>query len=277
MVRTILLVSLAIAAFAGNSLLTRFALQGALATPVAFAGIRLVSGAAMLALLSARKPSAVVPGTRDLVGILSLFVYAAAFTTAYLSLSAATGALILFGTVQLTMAAVSIQGGHWPKGREALGLLVAFAGLLWLLLPGLVSPPLVSALLMVLAGIAWGVYTMVGRVGGPPMPRTTRNFIGAALLAAIWIVIAQPEVPGLPGWILAIESGAITSGLGYAIWYMALPKISSFTAGAAQLLVPVVASVGGLLLLEEQLSVKLLFVTLLVLGGIALTLKQKKQ
>ena len=273
--RAILLVSLAIFAFAGNSLLTRFALQGSLASPVAFAGIRLVSGGITLALLSLRSPAAIVPGRQDLVGIVSLFTYAAAFSTAYLSLSAATGALILFGTVQLTMAGLAIQSGTWPKGREAMGLLVAFSGLVWLLLPGLVSPPLRAAFLMVLAGIAWGFYTMAGRIGGPPVPRTARNFIGASILGLVWILIEQPGVPGLSGWTLAIASGAITSGLGYAIWYMALPEISSFTAGAAQLLVPVIASLGGLLWLHEQISVKLLLVSVIVLGGISLTLKRR--
>lgn len=270
------LTALAILAFAGNSLLTRFGLVETHIEPAQFAGIRLISGAMMLTALSWQRTAGVVPTRADLVGILSLFGYAVTFTIAGLSLNAATGTLILFGSVQITLATVSAFRGSPPKGRALFGLIIAFAGLIWMLLPQAVSPPLGAALLMSSAGIAWGVYTIAGRVSGDPIARTARNFIGAAALAAIWLVSSSSSVPPTQGVILAIASGTITSALGYTIWYSALPHLSVATAGAAQLFVPVVAAVGAAMWLHEQISAQLVIAGVIILGGIAMTLDKRR-
>lgn len=269
--RVFALTALAILAFAGNSLLTRWALAGSDIGAAEFVGLRLVSGAVMLAILSLRQRAAVLPRRADLGGVVSLLVYGEAFTFAYLSLGAATGALILFATVQLTLAAIATLRGAPPSGRDRLGLLIAFAGMAWLLAPGATTPPLVPALLMALAGIAWGVYTMLGRGAADPFARTARNFIGAAPLALMIMLAVPLTAPTLNGVALAIASGAITSGLGYVIWYTVLPALKVATAGAAQLLVPVVAAAGGIFWLGESLSLKLAAVTVVILGGIWLT------
>ncbi|MBK8160319.1 MAG: DMT family transporter [Rhodospirillaceae bacterium] len=279
--RVIALTALAILAFAGNSLLTRWALaplpDGVPAIGAAeFVTLRLVAGALMLALLALRQRADVLPRRADLGGVLSLLAYGEAFTFAYLTLGAATGALILFATVQLTLALWATLRGTPLSGRDRLGLVIAFAGMAWLLAPGATAPPLVAALLMVLAGIAWGIYTMLGKGAADPFARTARNFIGAAPLALLLLPFAQLTVPTFHGAALAIASGAVTSGLGYVVWYAVLPRLKVATAGAAQLLVPVVAATGGILWLGESLSLKLAAVTVLVLGGIWLTIHAPK-
>lgn len=269
--KIIALTALAILAFAGNSLLTRWALAGADIGAAEFVGLRLASGAVMLALLSWQQRAAILPRRADLGGILALLIYGEAFTFAYLDLGAATGALILFATVQLTLAGIATLRGAAPSSRDRVGLLIAFAGMAWLLAPGASTPPLVPALLMALAGIAWGVYTMLGRGSADPFARTARNFIGAAPLALLILLAVPLTMPNLDGVLLAIASGAITSGLGYVVWYAVLPELKVATAGAAQLLVPVVAAAGGILWLGEDLSLKLAAVTAIILGGIWLT------
>jgi len=281
--RVFTLTALAILAFAGNSLLTRWALADADIGAAEFVGLRLLSGAVMLALLTLRHPAtilprpAILPGPADLGGIMALLIYGEAFTFAYLSLGAATGALILFATVQLTLAAIATLRGTPPSGRDRIGLLIAFAGMAWLLAPGATTPPLFPALLMGLAGIAWGVYTMLGRGAADPFARTARNFIGAAPVALLILLVVPLSAPTRDGVLLAIASGAITSGLGYVIWYAVLPDLKVATAGAAQLLVPVVAAAGGILWLGESLSLKLAAVTIVILGGIWLTTGNPKK
>lgn len=275
--RVVALTALAILAFAGNSLLTRWALVGGDIGAAAFVAIRLVSGAAILGLLAGRQRVGVLPRQSDLGGVIALLVYGEAFTFAYRSLGAATGALILFGTVQLTLAILATLRGQAPSARDRLGLVIAFAGLAWLLLPHAAAPPLIPALLMGVAGIAWGVYTMLGRGAGDPFQRTARNFIGAAPLALLILLAFPIERPGLHGTLLAVASGAITSGLGYVIWYAVLPRLKVATAGAAQLLVPVVAAAGGVLLLGEALSLQLGLIAAIILGGIWLTIGAPKK
>ena len=229
---TLFLATLAILAFAGNSLLTRPALAGGEIGPVLFMGLRLASGAAMLAVLCVRRPAAILPRRADLAGVLALFAYAVLFTLAYVELGAATGALILFALVQLSLAALSSAVGRPPNGREVLGLLVAFAGIVWLLAPGVSAPPLLPALMMAAAGAAWGVYTMVGRGAADPLGLTARNFVGAAALALPVVLAVPGPWPTLPGVALALASGMVTSALGYAVWYAVLPRLSVATAGA---------------------------------------------
>ena len=274
--RVLALTALAILAFAGNSLLTRFGLIETHIEAAQFAAIRLMSGALMLTVLAWRREAGVQPTRTDLVGILSLFAYAVTFTIACLSLNAATGTLILFGAVQITLATSSALRGAPPKGKALFGLIIAFAGLIWMLLPQAVSPPLGAAMLMASAGIAWGVYTIAGRVSGDPIARTARNFIGAAALAAVWLALSSSSVPPVQGVILAIASGTITSALGYTIWYSALPHLSVATAGAAQLFVPVVAAVGAALWLHERISTEVTIAGVVILGGIAMTLGKRR-
>lgn len=273
MATTLFLVVLAILAFAGNSLLTRAALADGAMGVGAFTGLRLASGAltlAAIALATGRRPW---PVKANLPGVLALFGYAACFTLAYRSIGAATGALILFASVQVSMAALAALRGERPSGTQALGLALAMVGLAWLLAPGLSAPPLGAALLMVAAGASWGVYTLYGRGKVDAVTQTARNFIGAAPLGLLFWA-AQPEGMTAMGVFLAIASGAVTSGLGYVIWYAALPALSASTAGAVQLLVPAVAAAGGLIWLGEPLTAALAGATLLILAGIALTLKR---
>jgi drug/metabolite transporter (DMT)-like permease len=270
--KTFALTALAIFAFAGNSLLTRLALAHPQIDASHFVVIRLISGAAMLALLGLRHGNAILPRSADIPGIASLLVYAIAFTFAYVSLGAVTGSLILFPTVQLTLALIATFRGAPPSGRARTGLLIALAGMVIVLAPGITAPAPAAALLMTLAGIAWGAYTFLGRGAANPLARTARNFIGAAPLSLLVLLAFPPSASSLNGVILAIASGAITSALGYVVWYAVLPRLSVATAGATQLLVPVITAAGGVFWLGETPSVELLTAAMLVLGGVWLTI-----
>jgi drug/metabolite transporter (DMT)-like permease len=267
---------IAILAFAGNSLLTRIALTRPEIAASQFLGIRLISGAVMLALLNVKRRSAIWPRYADIPGIVFLFVYAVAFTFAYVTLGAASGALILFPTVQLTLVAVATLRGSPPSSRQQLGMIIAVAGLVVLLGPRSSAPPLGGAFLMVLAGIAWGMYTLLGRDAINPFARTARNFLGAAPLALIVMLLVASPQPTTEGVLLAIASGAITSALGYVVWYAVLPRLNVATAGAAQLLVPVVTAVGGLGWLGEAPTVAMMVAIALILSGVALTNGSRK-
>jgi drug/metabolite transporter (DMT)-like permease len=266
--KTFALASLAILAFAGNSLLTKLALAKPGMDAATFVVIRLASGAIVLAALMWRQPSHMLPKRADIPGVLALLAYAVAFTLAYVQLGVATGALILFSTVQITLAVLAAIQGTPPTWREGAGLLIALAGLAILLMPGLTTPPLLGAALMIAAGIAWGVYTLLGRGATDPIPRTARNFIGAAPLAALLLLVFPHSHVTTHGIWLAIASGAITSGLGYVIWYAVLPKLNVATAGAAQLLVPVITAAVGILWLGEGFTLKFALIAAMVLGGI---------
>jgi drug/metabolite transporter (DMT)-like permease len=274
--RLTLLVTLAILAFAGNSLLTRAALASGLIGAAAFAALRLLSGAVLLALLGAARRGAVLPRSTDLKGIAGLAVYMLAFTWAYRDIGAATGALILFASVQLTMIGASITSGQRPTVLEALGAALAMAGLVWLMLEDLSAPRLMPAMLMVVAGAAWGLYTLVGRGAKDPLAMTARNFIGAAPVALVawWFA---PSVPMEPmGWAYALMSGAVTSGLGYAVWYAALPGLSRITAGVAMSLVPPVTAAAAAVLLGEAITLRLVVASFAVLAGVILTIMGRR-
>ena len=267
----VLLATLAILAFAGNSVLTRLALTQALIGAADFTCVRLLSGAVMLGLLCRQNLRSARPTRKDIAGVAALFSYAIAFTIAYLEMSAATGALVLFATVQLTMLTVSRLRGAHMSWLEYAGLALAFAGLLWLLLPNAAAPPLKATALMVIAGIAWGFYTLDGRGAVSPLQKTARNFVGAAVLGFIPLLFLNGPGRSAEGVALAIASGAITSALGYAIWYRVLPQITVAMAGASQLAVPMVAAAGGALLIGEAIPLRLLVASVVVLAGIALT------
>lgn len=272
--RPLLLTSIAMIAFAGNSLLCRAALRDTGIDAASFTSVRLVAGALMLWLILAlrgnRRPLAV----GSWPSALALFGYAAAFSFAYGGLSAAMGALLLFGAVQATMIGIGIWRGNRPGAIQWAGFVVAFAGLIGLLLPGLSAPPVASALLMIVAGIAWGVYSLRAKGAGEPTAVTTGNFIRSVPLAlALSLVMLSQVQVDAPGLIYAVASGAVTSGMGYAIWYMALPLLQATSAATVQLSVPVIAAVGGVLLLGEPLTLRLVLAGVAILGGIAIVIR----
>ncbi len=270
--RTLLLTILAMLAFAGNSLLCRAALKDTAIDAVSFTALRLVSGALMLLLLLRlrRAPAGARGGWR---GAAALFVYAAAFSYAYVQLDAGTGALLLFGAVQVSLLLAGLLRGERPGTQALAGFLLALGGLLYLLLPGASAPPLGGALLMLLSGLAWGLYTLLGRGGGDPLAVSAGNFLRAIAFAALLLLVfhGQLRLDG-PGLLYALLSGALASGLGYAVWYSALPGLTALQGASVQLSVPVLAALCGALLLGEPLGPRLPPATLAVLGGIALIL-----
>jgi drug/metabolite transporter (DMT)-like permease len=273
--------ALALLAFAGNSLLCRLALRGGGIDAASFTALRLASGAAALWLLLAlrRRPAAATPGPRgDWPSALALFAYAAAFSFAYLGLSAATGALLLFGAVQLTMLGRGFALGERLRAGQWLGLGLALAGLLVLLLPGLAAPPWPRAALMLAAGVAWGVYSLRGRGAGDPLAVTSGNFLRTVPMALALAAGAALAGPGLAvdvrGALAALASGALASGLGYALWYAALPSLRASSAGILQLSVPVLAALGGIVLLGEPVGWRFALAAALTLGGVALATRQ---
>jgi drug/metabolite transporter (DMT)-like permease len=263
----------ALLAFAANSILCRMALGENLIDPVSFTQIRLGAGAlALLPFLWRRRAAAWPPRPADWRPALALFVYATGFSLAYLALEAGAGALILFATVQVSMIGLGLLGGDRPGAVEWAGLALALAGLGWLLAPGLHAPPLWAAALMGLAGAAWGVYSLLGRAERDPLAATARNFLFTVPLA-LALFAAGPDWAGAQtkGIMLAMASGALTSGLGYVIWYAALRGLTPMSASIVQLAVPAVAAAGGVLLLGEALTLRLLIATALILGGIFVT------
>ena len=272
-VRTFALTLLAMVAFAANSLLCRLALRTTAIDPATFTAIRLAAGAAMLSALVAlqrRRPGGAWWSA------LALFAYAAAFSFAYVRLPAGTGALLLFGAVQVTMLAYGRWVGERLSGWQTGGLLLAAAGLVGLLLPGLTAPPLGSALAMLGAGVAWGVYSLRGKRGGDPTAATAGNFVRALPLALLLVLVAaRPSGLEGAGVAYAVASGALASGLGYAVWYAVLPSLRATTAASVQLSVPVIAALGGVLLLAEPITLRLVLGSTMVLGGIALTLGRR--
>ncbi|MEM9668977.1 MAG: DMT family transporter [Pseudomonadota bacterium] len=266
------LTALAMVAFAANSVLGRLGLVDGGIGPGSFAAIRLVSGALLLCLLAGLGKS-ISAGTWS--GAASLFIYAAFFSYAYLQLDAGMGALILFAIVQITMVGSGLASGERLSGLQWTGFLMAVGGLVWLLSPGLAAPPLAGALAMAVAGIGWGVYSLLGRGSTiDPTARTAGNFARASLIALLLLpaalfVAGEPE-PATYGVILAILSGAVTSGLGYAIWYTALKGLSATRAGIAQLTVPAIAALGGVLFLGEALTLRFGVSSLIILSGVAL-------
>ena len=275
--RIIILTSLAMFAFAGNSLLCRAALKHTSIDAASFTTIRLISGALMLWLV-VRVRSGTHSGSGNWLSAFALFVYAAGFSFAYVSLPAATGALLLFGAVQATMIVHGIWAGERMQKLQLLGLVLALAGLVGLLLPGLSAPPVIGSLLMLGAGVAWGVYSLRGRGAGDPTRVTAGNFLRAVPIAAALSVIMFDRISlDSAGFWYAVASGALASGIGYAIWYTALPALKAAKAATVQLSVPVIAALGGIVLLGEPLTLRLVLSSAAILGGIALVILEKRQ
>lgn len=273
--RTLSLTGLAMIAFAGNSILCRLALKATSIDAVSFTGIRIFAGAFMLGLLLKLRRRAASEGGNWRAAA-ALFVYAAAFSYAYVQLDAGTGALLLFGAVQVTMILVGLLRGESLRGQALVGFLLALGGLLVQLLPSASAPPLAGALLMLLSGVAWGLYSLLGRKGSDPLAISTGNFVRAiafaALLAAFFHSDLRADTLGI---VYAVLSGAVASGIGYAIWYSALPGLSAIQGASVQLSVPILAALSGAVLLGEAISLRLALVSLAVLGGIALILLAK--
>lgn len=267
--RLVLCTVLALVAFAGNSLLCRAALAHGGIDAASFTLVRLLSGATVLAVLVRFRASG--NGRGDWRSALALFAYAAAFSFAYLQLTAATGALLLFGAVQATMIARGLWTGERLRSPQWCGLLLACGGLVGLVLPGLSAPPFSGALLMLGAGMAWGVYSLRGRGAGDPLRVTAGNFLRAVPMAVLLALLLMDRASMTPAGVgYAVLSGALASGMGYAIWYAALPFLRATTAATVQLCVPVIAALGGVVLLGEPLTLRLLLASVAILGGIAL-------
>lgn len=278
--RAISLTCLAMMAFAGNSLLCRLALKQTGMDAASFTTIRLISGAVVLWMVVRMRGS--TPSSKgNWWSALALFIYAAGFSWAYVGLPTAVGALLLFGAVQATMISYGVWTGERLQGLRLVGLLLAFGGLVGLLLPGLSAPPLYESLLMLCAGVAWGVYSLRGKgsgnAAGDPTVVTAGNFLRAVPIAIALSVLTWSGVSiDSAGFGYAAASGALASGLGYAIWYTALPALSATNAATMQLSVPVIAALGGIVLLDEAISLRLALACVTILGGIALVILGKK-
>jgi drug/metabolite transporter (DMT)-like permease len=261
-------------AFAGNSLLCRLALKRTTIDAASFTFIRVLSGAVALWLIVMMRKGT-QPKAGNWASALALFAYAAAFSFAYVSLSAGTGALLLFGAVQATMIIWGLSQGERLRMRQWLGLALAVAGLIALLFPGLSAPPINGALLMLCAGIAWGFYSLRGKGGGDPVTTTAGNFLRAVAFAAGLSIALLPWIKlDHAGVGYAILSGAIASGIGYVIWYSALPRLKAASAATVQLSVPVLAAAGGILFLSESITLRFILASIAVLGGIALVVTE---
>lgn len=267
-----LLTVLSLLAFAGNSLLCRLALRHTDIDAGSFTMVRLFSGALMLWLILALQGHVRVRAG-NWGGAFALFVYAAAFSYAYIGLTTGIGALLLFGAVNATMIGFGLWKGERLHRLQWAGIAASFAGLVGLNLPGLSAPPPGAALLMIIAGAAWGAYSLLGRSAVNPLAETAGNFIRTLPMALVLGVLAWPwRQLDASGVTLAVASGALTSGVGYAIWYRAQPQLRASTAATLQLSVPVIAALGGLLFLGEALSLRLMLASVAILGGIALVI-----
>ena len=272
--RLFLLVTLTMIAFASNSILNRLALVDAGMGPASFATIRMLSGAVVLSVLVSLRSTPVNWSLRP-SGAASLLLYVIGFSFAYVTLDAGVGALLLFGGVQVTMFVGALITREAIAPQRWAGALIAFAGLIYLMWPGAAAAPAPSGVvLMSLAALGWGLYSLVGRGGADPLQDTSVNFLYAAPPVLLIGLVVQDDV-NPAGTVLAIIAGAVTSGLGYALWYSVLPKLASTTAAIAQLTVPIIALAGGMLFLGEELTLRFAIATALVLGGIGLSLLRR--
>ena len=290
--RLFTLVAVAMLAFAGNSLLCRLALKHTTIDAATFTTLRLVSGACMLWLVVQwQRPNRAIDRVAEprqafragnWLSALALFVYAASFSFAYISMSAASGALLLFGAVQLTMIGYGLCCGERLRGWQLPGFALAQAGLVALMLPGLATPSLSASLSMLLAGAAWGVYSLRGRLtqmrnADNPTAVTAGNFVRTVpMTLALSLLTVDQLSLDVNGVLLAIASGALASGVGYAVWYQALPALASTQAATVQLLVPVIAALGGVIFIQEPLTLPMVLSSASILGGIALVVLKRK-
>ncbi|MEO9168341.1 MAG: DMT family transporter [Aestuariivirga sp.] len=268
---------LALLGFSGNSLLSRLALKTTTIDPASFISLRLGSAALMLALILAFTRST-RPTAGNWKSALALFVYAMWFSLSYVNIAAGTGALLLFGAVQITMIGVGLFHGERFNGFQLLGLALAVIGLFGLVLPGLSAPPIVSAALMIGAGVAWGVYSLLGRGAIDPIATTAGNFLRTLPMAALFsIVMLRSFHLDMWGVAYAVISGAITSGIGYCIWYSVLPSLKATQAATIQLVVPVLTALAAIALLGEELNLRIVLASIAILCGIGLVIYEKSR
>jgi drug/metabolite transporter (DMT)-like permease len=274
---TATLTVLALIAFAANSLFCRLALAEPLIDPASYTAVRLITGAITLWIIAVfRRNGSSGKSGGSWISAAMLFLYAVTFSFAYISLSAGTGALILFAAVQITMIAVGLYAGERPGILEWLGLLIAIAGLIYLVSPGVTAPSTIGSVLMATAGIAWGVYSLRGRGASNPIRVTTDNFLRTVPLAIAVFLLCLPVLTITPrGLLWAALSGSITSGVGYVLWYAALPRLTATRAATVQLAVPVLAAIGGVTVLAEAVSLRLVISAVVILGGVGLAVSHK--
>jgi drug/metabolite transporter (DMT)-like permease len=274
--QTLILTAIAMFAFAANSLLCRLALGAELVDAASFASIRIGAGALTLGAL-------VLPRLRvqgrppvDWRAVTGLFAYMVFFAFAYRTLTAGTGALILFGAVQLTMFSIAMSRGESFSARSWAGVALAAGGLVYLVAPGVSAPDPLGATLMAVAGVAWGAYSLLGRRAGDPLTATALNFIYSVPLAAASSLLFRADFHvTATGAGLAAVSGAVASGLGYFVWYAALRGLTAMRAATVQLSVPAIAAFGGVMMLDEAVTLRLVLASIATLGGIALVLRQR--
>jgi drug/metabolite transporter (DMT)-like permease len=269
---------LALVAFAGNSVLCRLALGEGAIDAASFTTIRFASGAATLLLVSQQSRERVWRGARgDWRAAAILVVYAVPFAFAYVTLDAGTGALILFGTVQVTMLAAAVLSGERPTPLQWMGLFAALGGLIYLVSPGLLAPSPAGSALMAVSGMAWGLYSLHGRHAGDPIRSNAANFVRALPVLLATSIISWPSLwLSTRGVVLAVVAGAVTTGLGYVVWYRALRELTATRASVVQLSVPLLAALGGVALMGERVSWRLLVSSALILGGVALAVARHR-
>ena len=275
---TAALTVLSLIAFAGNSVFCRLALAGPIIDPASYTAVRLITGAVTLWIIAAfRRKESFGKSGGSWISASMLFLYAVTFSFAYISLSAGTGALILFAAVQITMIAVGLYAGERPELLEWLGLFIAISGLIYLVSPGITAPSILGSLLMAIAGIAWGVYSLRGRGASDPVGATTDNFLRTVPLAVGVVLLWLPTLTITPmGFLWAALSGSITSGVGYVLWYAALPRLTATRAATVQLAVPVLTALAGLVVLSEAISLRLVISAVAILGGVGLAVSRRK-
>lgn len=268
--KTLLCTTFSLIAFAANSVLCRLALKGGEIDPSSFTAVRLVAGAVVLAVIL--QVTAGEKGKKSRGGwwaALMLFLYAVTFSFAYTSLDTGTGALVLFGTVQLTIVLIGYFRGVKLRVLEWSGMIIAFGGLAYLVLPGVKAPSMIGFMLMAAAGAAWGIYTLSGRESINPLADTAFNFIRTIPLVIVLVIVALQDIQlSAQGILLAAISGGVASGIGYTLWYTALGGLSATESAVVQLAVPVIAAMGGVIFVSESLSQRLVISTVLTLSGI---------
>ncbi|MCC5812891.1 MAG: DMT family transporter [Ectothiorhodospiraceae bacterium] len=276
--RLFLVTSLAMLAFAANSVLARVALSQTAIDPATFTAVRIVTGAMALWLIVRLQMGPPRPGAGNWVSASALFVYAAGFSLAYVTLDTGIGALILFGAVQATMIGAGLWAGERLRGLQTLGFVISMAGLVYLLAPGAVAPSPLGAAFMLLSGMAWGVYSLRGRGNTDPVMTTAGNFLRAVPFAVGLFLLGLPWLSvDAAGLFYAVLSGAVASGMGYVVWYTVLPSLKAMQAAIAQLSVPVIAAVAGVILLAEPLSWRLAVSAVAILGGIGLVVWKRER
>ncbi len=265
---------LALLAFAGNSILCKMALGGNAIDPTSFTSIRLLSGIVVLLIITKTTNKVGVSVSKgSWLAATLLFVYAVSFSFGYMSLDTGIGALILFGSVQITMIIANLVSGNKLHYTEWFGLCMAFSGFVYLITPGISTPSLQGFVLMTLSGIAWALYTLIGRSSCNPLTDTAYNFLRTFPFVIIMILFMSKNVSlSTNGALLAVLSGGVASGIGYTVWYSVLNKISITQSAVIQLLVPIIAALGGAVLLMEVITLHLLFSSALVLGGVLMVI-----